>query len=129
MQFSEHFEIDVDDDDDWFDPILDTDTRLFVDPFLIFKERDGPWSTAHGDLIDYFDRAFRLLSGHEDSRCSLQYRRVVTLMQFHEPGELLLGLRRDRYPRFRSWSRTRRADHRGDATGDQAWPGQGNGAL
>lgn len=91
MQFSEHFEIDVDDNDDWFDPILDTDTRLFVDPFLIFKERDGPWSTAHGELIDYFDRSFKLLSGHEDTPHSLQYRRVVTLMEFHEPGEFCLG--------------------------------------
>ncbi|GAA2386932.1 hypothetical protein GCM10009855_28800 [Gordonia cholesterolivorans] len=46
VQFSEYFDVAVDDDDDWFDPILDTDTRLFVDPFLIFKESDGPWSTA-----------------------------------------------------------------------------------
>ena len=91
MQFSEYFEIANGDDGDWFDPILDTDTRLFVDPFLIFKERDGPWSTAHRQLIDYFDRAFLLLSGHEDSQFSLQYRRVVTLMEFHEPGEFCLG--------------------------------------
>lgn len=90
MQFSEHFEVDVD-DDEWFDPILDTDTRLFVDPFLIFKERDGPWSTAHSELIDYFDRAFTLLSGHEDNTHSLQYRRVVALMEFHEPEEFCLG--------------------------------------
>lgn len=91
MQFSEYFEVAGDDDRDWFDPILDTDTRLFVDPFLIFKERAGPWSTAHGELIGYFDRAFRLLSGHEDRSDSLQYRRVVALMEFREPGEFCLG--------------------------------------
>lgn len=91
MQFSEYFDIAVDDDDDWFDPILDTDTRLFVDPFLIFKESDGPWSTAHEELIGYFDRAFKLLSGHEDNPSSLQYKRVVTLMEFHEPEEFCLG--------------------------------------
>lgn len=91
MQFSKYFEIGVDDHVDWFDPILDTDTRLFVDPFLIFKESADPWSTAHSELIDYFDRAFRLLSEHEDNRRSLQYRRVVTLMEFREPGEFCLG--------------------------------------
>lgn len=90
MQFSEHFEI-TNEDGDWFDPILDADTRLFVDPFLIFKECDGPWSTAHAELIDYFDRTFKLLSGHEDNQHSLQYRRVVTLMKFREPREFSLG--------------------------------------
>ncbi|MFH5208606.1 hypothetical protein ACHIPZ_10400 [Antrihabitans sp. NCIMB 15449] len=91
MQFSEYFDIDTDEDDEWFDPILDTDTRLFVDPFLIFKESDGLWSTAHAELIEYFDRAFNLLSGYEDSKQSLQYRRVVSLMKFPEPQEFCLG--------------------------------------
>lgn len=91
MQFSECYEVDVDDEADWFDPILDTDTRLFVDPFLIFKESEGPWATAHEELIGYFDRAFTLLSGHEDSPRSLQYKRVVALMAFHEPEEFCLG--------------------------------------
>jgi hypothetical protein len=91
MQFSEYFDIRADDDDDWFDPILDTDTRLFVDPFLIFKETAGEWANAHPELIDYFDSAFKLLSGHEDNRQSLKYRRVVTLMTFPEPQEFCLG--------------------------------------
>lgn len=91
MQFSEHFGVGPDEDDDWFDPILDTDTRLFVDPFLIFKEQSGPWATAHDELIGYFDKAFKLLSGHEDNRQSLQYRRVVDLMRFKEPEEFCLG--------------------------------------
>ena len=36
MYFSDHFEIVVGTEDDWFDPILNTDTKLFIDPFLIW---------------------------------------------------------------------------------------------
>lgn len=91
MQFSEYFEVVADAEDDWFDPILDTDTRLFVDPFLIFKESGGPWSGAHDELVEYFDSAFKLLAGHEDNLYSLHYKRVVTLMKFREPEEFCLG--------------------------------------
>jgi hypothetical protein len=34
MLFSEHYAIKKTDGDDWFDPILFTDTPLFIDPFL-----------------------------------------------------------------------------------------------
>src|SRR5271157_2532114 len=58
MLASVHFHLSRTASDDWFDPILDADTELFVDPFLIFKESKGFWSSAHKRLIDHFDRAF-----------------------------------------------------------------------
>ena len=39
MLASAHFNIKRIGTDDWFDPILDADTELFVDPFLVFKDR------------------------------------------------------------------------------------------
>ena len=36
MLASAHFEITRQKADDWFDPILNADTELFIDPFLIF---------------------------------------------------------------------------------------------
>jgi len=38
MLASKHFGIERNATDDWFDPILNADTELFVDPFLIFKD-------------------------------------------------------------------------------------------
>jgi hypothetical protein len=41
---------------DWFDVLLDSDTPLFVDPFLIYKETEGRWAGAHDELIAHFDK-------------------------------------------------------------------------
>jgi hypothetical protein len=47
---------------DWFDVLLDSDTRLFVDPFLIYKETEGRWAGAHDELIAHFDETFKTLA-------------------------------------------------------------------
>ena len=44
MLASSHFKISRTRADDWFDTILDADTELFVDPFLVFREKRGFWS-------------------------------------------------------------------------------------
>jgi len=36
--FSQHFDIEPGRSDDWFDPVLIRNTRLFLDPFLLFQE-------------------------------------------------------------------------------------------
>lgn len=91
MKFSDHFGIEDPDSYDWFDLVLDTDTRLFVDPFLIFKEVSGQWSDAHDELIGYFDRAFKVLAGSEGNANSLKYQKTIRLMTFKEPVEFCLG--------------------------------------
>jgi len=37
MLASRHFNIARKKDDDWFDAILNVESKLFIDPFLIFK--------------------------------------------------------------------------------------------
>jgi hypothetical protein len=44
---------------DWFDVLLDSDTRLFVDPFLIHKETEGRWAGALDELIAHSDETSR----------------------------------------------------------------------
>lgn len=91
MLFSEHFEISRAEGDDWFDPILDEDTKLFVDPFAIFKERLGFWSDAHSRIIGHFGLCFQLIAeGHLDPR-SLSYKKARDLLNFPEPKEVCLG--------------------------------------
>ncbi len=91
MYFSESVGIDYEPGYDWFDPVLDTDTPLFVDPFLIFKDRSDEWGSAHDELIDYFQTAFELLATAYDRPTDQRYKRVETIMTFPEPREVGLG--------------------------------------
>jgi hypothetical protein len=88
---SAHFGLTRSDRDDWFDTILDVDTELFVDPFLVFKEADGFWSDAHARLIAHFNQAFLLVAQGSQNRKSLPYKKALRLLEFREPGELCLG--------------------------------------
>lgn len=77
--------------DDWFDPILDADTPLFVDPFLIFKDLTREWSGAHAEIIRHFNHAFLLIAEGNRNPASLQYGKALALLLFREPRELCLG--------------------------------------
>src|SRR5690349_5416301 len=91
MLASAHFKIKRNKGDDWFDPILNADTKLFIDPFLIFQESKGAWSEAHAKIIKHFDRAFLLIAEGNMNPKSLAYRKAVDLLTFREPRELCLG--------------------------------------
>lgn len=92
MYFSDHFGIGDPEAHEWFDQLLESDTRLFCDPFQIFKEpENSSWGDAHDELINYFQYCFQILAGHESNEDSLQYRKVVQLMWYPEPEEFGLG--------------------------------------
>jgi hypothetical protein len=92
--FSGHFQIKRIKSDDWFDPILDDDTKAFVDPFLIFKEQLGVWADAHSRIIDHFNLCFRLIAEGHLNPDSVKYQKAVDLLAFPEPKELCLGYTR-----------------------------------
>lgn len=91
MLFSEHFKITKGENDDWFDPILDDDTKVFVDPFSIFKEQLGFWADAHSRIINHFDHCFRLIAEGHLNPNSVSYKKALDLLNFPEPRELCLG--------------------------------------
>ena len=91
MLFSDAFGINKTAEDDWFDPILDTDTKLFVDPFLIFQEQADEWSGAHDQLIGHFDKCFHLIAEGNRKPASLPYQKALALLTFPEPREFCLG--------------------------------------
>lgn len=91
MLFSEQFEISRGGGDDWFDPILDEDTRLFVDPFAIFKEQLGFWSDTHRRIISHFELCFHLIAEGRLNPDSVGYKKARDLLTFPEPKELCLG--------------------------------------
>lgn len=89
--FSSHFDVESTRRSTWFDPVLGTDIRLFVDPFKIYKECKGPWASAHDEVIQYFDDAFNLLAPVYDKPNSPKYKKVLHLMTFPEPRYFGLG--------------------------------------
>lgn len=95
MLLSEFHSIDLGPEDDWFDPVLTSDTRLFVDPFLVFKEPEAPWSDAHAKIIKHFDMCFRLIAEGNCNPDSVPYKKALHLLTFPEPKETCLGFTAD----------------------------------
>jgi hypothetical protein len=91
MYFSEAFGITNADQYEWFDPILERDTRLFVDPFSIFADTDENWRRAHDTIVDYFHGAFEILAKSGLRKSHQYYKRMLILMEFPEPKEFRLG--------------------------------------
>jgi len=91
MLFSRHFGIEKTESEDWFDPILDHDTKLFIDPFLIFASSHPGFQGGHAKIIDFFNRAFELAAESRGLSYTTQYRKLLSMILFPEVSELCLG--------------------------------------
>jgi hypothetical protein len=89
MRFSEFFHIKRDEDDDWFDPNLTVDTKLFIDPLLLLAE-GGEWTEGHKELIAHFVHCYELIA-KASSKTSLSAQAALRLLTFPEPSEIGLG--------------------------------------
>ena len=91
MHFSEYFGIrERDEDESWFDPILEVDVNLFIDPFLIFSTPVPPFEESHAKIIAFFNGAFRL-AAEAGGRRGLRHRLLISMLEFPEVPELCLG--------------------------------------
>jgi hypothetical protein len=95
-RFSERFQIERTAEDDWFDVLLPVDTLLFVDPFLVYRERGKRWARTHDKLVDFFNLVLELMlksmtTGGRFNRQSAHYRAAANLLIFPEPFEFCLG--------------------------------------
>lgn len=94
MLFSEHFNVERDYEveiADWFDPILHQDTRLFIDPFLVFKSKDPLFEDSYSKMMEFFNRVFELVAESGGKRDHMSFRKAIALLRFHEVNELCLG--------------------------------------
>lgn len=89
MRFSEAYGIERSTTDDWFDPHLTIDTKLFIDPLLLL-EAGGEWAKGHGELIKHFICCYRLVA-KATSTNSVSAKAARRLLTFPEPFELGLG--------------------------------------
>ncbi|MEU2302054.1 hypothetical protein ABZ584_32170 [Streptomyces antibioticus] len=92
MRFSEIFDVPTTAEDDWFDTFLPADTKLFVDPFLIWEEKTGHWAGAHAHLIDFFEMIFDLVKESKGEDKSISWKQAQKLLLFPEPYEFCLGV-------------------------------------
>lgn len=89
MRFSRAFSLTRGPKDDWFDPDLTVDTRLFLDPFLLLKA-GATWAKAHDDLVAHFAHCYRLVAKAHGQQ-SLSAKAAHRLLTFPEPYEFGLG--------------------------------------
>ena len=71
--------------------MLVKDTKLFIDPFLIFKFDNPFFKGAHDKLIGFFNEAFKLASKSGNNHNSLSYKKLSNMLLFPEVEELCLG--------------------------------------
>jgi len=91
MLFSQHFKITKTKDENWFDPILFTDTPLFIDPFLLFDSESGLFKDSHAEIIQFFNYLFQLIAQSGGNMASPHWRRATSLVALGEVFELCLG--------------------------------------
>lgn len=92
MRFTEQHEIERPEDADWFDPNVEMDSPLYVDPFLLFDDADPYWVAGHDEVIDFFDATLDLLKKADGHRESMHWKKAERFLQFPEPKEFALGL-------------------------------------
>ena len=91
MKFSEYFKAARKTSDDWFDPFLSIDTKLFVDPFLLYATESGPFVGSHSEVIAFFNTIFQMIAKSGGKTNSLHWRSAANLALFPEVQELCLG--------------------------------------
>lgn len=92
MRFSDRFGITSSDDDDWFDPVLDSDTPLYIDPFLVFEDPDPFWSDSRQQTVDFFSLALTFVKLSKGLPTSPHWLKAQRMLKFPEPKEFALGL-------------------------------------
>jgi hypothetical protein len=91
MLFSDAFGIQRTDQDDWFDPLLNLDTKLFIDPFLLYDHEAGEFVGSHAEVIRFFNHVLTLIARSGGNQSSASWRQAASLLRLPEVEELCLG--------------------------------------
>jgi len=90
MIFSTHYKIKNSWEKDWFNPVLNSDTRLFIDPLLIFNTDIPEFSNSKEKIKRFFQHAFERVAKVRKKGIQ-ELEKVNPLLSFKEPKEILLG--------------------------------------
>jgi hypothetical protein len=93
VRFSIHFSLAAQTyEDDWFDPLLNSDTPLYIDPFLVFEDDDLYWAEARQITLEFFALALSFVQLSGGRRSSPHWLKAQRMLTFPEPREFALGL-------------------------------------
>lgn len=82
----------MDGSQEWFDPLLSIDTKLFIDPFLIYDlGKDAPFTDSHAEIIDFFNHLLVLIAKASGNPKHPNWKSAENLALFPEVEELCLG--------------------------------------
>lgn len=90
MQFSETGAFVLGEEDDWFDPTLERDTPLFIDPFLVFAGHPE-FPDAHAGIMRYFNRVYEIAAACHATQSGPGWAKLLNTLLFPEVPELCLG--------------------------------------
>lgn len=79
-------------DDDWFDLVVDQDSPLYIDPYLVFEDEDPFWAGCYDEVVAFFELATGLVLAAGGEHDTPAWRKAVDLLSFPEPHEFALGV-------------------------------------
>lgn len=91
MLFSDFYNIKIEGDENWFDPILNLDTRLFIDPILIKETQNTIFKNSYDQILEFFSHAYKVAAASSGVKTDMQYRLLKNQLVFPEVQELCLG--------------------------------------
>jgi hypothetical protein len=91
MLLSQHYNLKLSGLESWFDPIIDDDTLLFVDPFLIYLDNDGIFKGSYEKIMDFFSKVFEEAATIPYIVGSPRLNVLTNKVIFKEPKEACLG--------------------------------------
>ena len=91
MKFTQHFGLDTEIEYEWFDTLLNLDTKLFIDPFLIYDNEVDEFIGSHADVVGFFQKQFELVAKSGGDQSSTAWQKALDNLLFPEVEELCLG--------------------------------------
>lgn len=91
MKFSDYFGVSAPDLNSWFDPVLSVDTKLFIDPFLIYDHGGEAFGSAHDEIVAFFNSVLSIMAKSAGDKSSTYYKRALRRLVFPEVEEICLG--------------------------------------
>lgn len=92
VSFNEYFVIKLSGKEEWFNPLIEQDTKLFIDPFLVDKVgKDIPeFVNSHDEVISFFNEVFQD-AAKLVTRSGKAVKPLLRSLTFPEVNELYLG--------------------------------------
>jgi len=91
MLFSEEYKVSVTELEQWFDPILERDVKLFIDPFLVYQTKSPSFSGSYKKITYFFNTVFEKAAEAEESEKDIRYKSLLRMTLFPEVKEICLG--------------------------------------